>query len=177
MRLFIAADFNELNDYFAGLQKQLPQNAKLNSVKSFHLTLKFLGEVPQNDVGGITDSLIKIKFEKFSVSLDSIGIFPTEDNARVVWVGLKPQEKIIELQKQVDYSLEKFFRKETDFKAHITLARVKFPVDRKSFADEIKKIKIESRKIEIKDFRLMKSSLTPQGPVYGEIERFNSKHF
>jgi 2'-5' RNA ligase len=110
----------------------------------------------------------------FSAHLDSIGIFPTENYIRVVWVGLKPEEKILELQKQIDESLKELFRKEKDFKAHITLCRVKYPEDKKSFVEQIKKIKIESKRIKIKDFRLVKSTLNPKGPVYEDLEVFNS---
>lgn len=174
MRLFIAIDFNEIKDYFSELQKQLPQNAKLSPVKSFHLTLKFLGEVQPDKIDEMIGHLRKIKFEKFSVSLDSIGIFPTENYIRVVWVGLIPEEIIVNLQKQVDKSLERLFKKEKDFKAHITLARVKLPMDKKLFVEEIKKIKVENKTVEVKDFRLVKSTLASQGPVYEDLEVFKS---
>ena len=121
MRLFIAIDFNELKEYFIGLQRQLPSSAKISIVKSFHLTLKFLGDVQPNKADEIIDSLKSIKFRPFPVFPDSIGIFPTENYIRVVWVGLKPQVEIIELQKQVDESLIKLFKKEKDFEPHITL--------------------------------------------------------
>src|SRR3989344_3543458 len=145
MRLFVAIDFNELNNYFIELQKQLPQSAKLSLVKSFHLTLKFLGDVQPNKVSEITDILKEIKFESFNVNLDSIGIFPTENYIRVVWIGLNPEEKIIELQKQVDDSLKNLFKREKDFKTHITLARVGYQTDKKSFIDGIKKIKVDNK--------------------------------
>ena len=101
MRLFIAIDFNELNDSFIGLQAQLPKNAKLSFVKSFHLKLKFLGEVQPNRVDEVAGILKTIKFEAFNVFTDSIGIFPTENYIRVVWVGLKPESEILEVQKQI----------------------------------------------------------------------------
>ena len=169
MRLFIAIDFNELKDYFLELQQKLPKNAKLSLVKSFHLTLKFLGEVPPNKAEEAIAILKKIKFEKFDACLNSVGIFPTENYIRVVWVGLRPEEKILGLQKQIDDSLKGLFRKEKDFKAHITLARVKFPEDKKQFVEEIKKIEVESKKIELKDFRLVKSTLSPKGPIYEDF--------
>ena len=166
MRLFIAIDFEELKDYFAELQSQIPTNAKLSLAKTFHLTLKFLGEVQQDKVDGIISSLKKIKFEPFSVSLDSIGVFSSESSIRVVWIGLKPEEKVIELQKKIDNSLKILFNEEKNFKAHITLARVRFVEDAKPFIEELKKIKVESKKVEVKEFKLMKSTLTAEGPVY-----------
>ena len=53
------------------------------------------------------------------------------------------------------------------------MARVKLPMDKKSFVETIKSIKVENRKIEIKDFRLVKSALTSQGPVYEDLEVFS----
>lgn len=173
MRLFIAIDFNELKDYLSGLQKLLPSNARLSLTKDFHLTLKFLGEVQPNDVEKIILALKNVNFHKFEVFLDSIGIFPTENYIRVVWIGLNPEEKVIELQGNIEKSLEKMFRKEKDFKAHITLARVREPEDKKSFVEHVKKIKVESKKIEVKYFRLVKSTLTSQGPVYEDLAVFN----
>ena len=173
MRLFIAIDFNELSGYFSALQKLLPKNARLSLTKDFHLTLKFLGEVQPDNVESISNNLRGINFHQFSVFLDSIGIFPTENYIRVVWVGLKPEEKVLELQKNIDEFLEKIFKKEKDFKSHITLARVKYPEDKKQFLEQLKKIKIENKKIEIKDFRLVKSTLNPKGPVYEDFEAFN----
>ena len=174
MRLFIAIDFNELKDYFVELQSQLPKNAKLSLTKTFHLTLKFLGEMQPNNVETIIDNLKNIKFNPFNVFLDSIGIFPTENYIRVVWVGLKPEDGILELQKHIDESLIKLFKKEKEFKAHITLARVKYPENKKQSLEELKKIKVENKKIEIKDFRLIKSTLNPKVNVYEDLDVFKN---
>lgn len=172
MRLFIAIDFNNLKDYFQELQNQLPKNAKVSLTRTFHLTLKFLGEVQPNIVEDIAKSLRYVNFEPFTVFLGSIGIFPSENYIRVVWVGLKPEEKILELQKNIDEYLKEYFKKEKDFKAHITLARVKYPEDKKSFVEQLKKIEVESKKFEIKDFRLIKSTLTPKMPIYEDLGVF-----
>ena len=175
MRLFIAIDFNELKDYFFELQMHLPKNARLSLTKAFHITLKFLGEVQPDNVEDIIGKLKGIRFAQFSVSLNSIGIFPSENYIRVVWVGVKPEEQIIELQKNIEDSLSKLFKKEKDFQPHITLARVKYPEDKKSFVEQLKKIKVENKKIEIKDFRLIKSTLTPKGAIYEDLAVFNSQ--
>ena len=173
MRLFIAIDFDSLKNYFIELQELLPRNAKLSLTKSFHITLKFLGEVHPNDIENIISELKKIKFRHFSVSLDSIGIFPTENYIRVIWIGIKPEDEILMLQRQIDDLLGKMFKKEKDFQAHITIARVKFPEDKKAFVGQIRKINVENRKIEIRDFRLVQSTLTAKGPVYEDLAVFN----
>lgn len=174
MRLFIAADFSGLKDYFLELQKLLPKSARLSLTKSFHITFKFLGEAQPDKAEDIINKLKTIKFGRFAVFLDSIGVFPTENYIRVVWIGVKPEDKVLELQKNIDESLKPLFKKEKDFKAHITLARVKYPEDKKQFLEELKKIKIENKKIEVKDFRLIKSTLSPKGAVYEDLAVFNS---
>ncbi len=172
MRLFIAIDFNALKDYFVMLQKHLPKNARLSLTKNFHLTLKFLGEVQPDGTEPIISILKGIKFERFPVTVDSIGIFPTENYIRVVWAGIRPEDVVSELQKKIDESLKAMFKKEKDFKAHITLARVKYPEDKRDFVGMVRKIVVENKKIEISDFRLVKSSLTPKGPVYEDLAIF-----
>ena len=42
------------------------------------------------------------------------------------------RKNVIELQKHVDGSLKDLFMKQKDFKAHITLARIKFPERQKN---------------------------------------------
>ena len=75
----VKVDFNELKEYFTELQKELPKDANLSFVKSFHLTLKFLGEVKPNKIDEIIDIFRKIESRNFPVNLDSIGIFPNPD--------------------------------------------------------------------------------------------------
>jgi len=174
MRLFVALDFDELKDYFIGLQKQLPKDAKLTLTKTYHLTLKFLGEIPENSIEKIKEQLKKVEFENFEINLDNIGVFPNENYIRVVWGGISPKEQVIELQKNIEDSLKEFnFKKDFQFHPHITLARVKFVKDKTNFVDSLKKIKIDkNKKIMVKNFKLIKSALTPEGPVYEDLEIF-----
>jgi 2'-5' RNA ligase len=104
MRLFIAINFNELKDYFADLQKQIPrQDAKLTFPKDFHLTLKFLGEVDEKNINEIKRLLFEIKFSQFQTDVTDIGFF-SEDFLRTVWIKADSKE-IYDLQKQIDEKL------------------------------------------------------------------------
>ena len=89
-------------------------------------------------------ALKEIKFSPFSLTLDKIGVFPSENYIRVVWVGVKPTEDVIELQRKIEDSLEEFkFKEDLKFHPHITLARVKSVDDREGFAKNLKDIKVE----------------------------------
>ncbi len=178
MRLFIAIEIPEdVKEYMGKVQEKIGSDlAKIRFVSKehIHLTLKFLGEVQPSEVESIKDKLKKIKFKAFSTCLSSIGVFPSESYIRVVWVGLKPENEVLELQKNIDEKLKKLFKKEKNFSAHITLARVKFVDDKKKFVDRLNKIKTEKKKIDVKDFKLIKSTLSPKGAVYETIMTFET---
>lgn len=177
MRLFIAIEIpEEIKEYISIIQKQINDNSlemRLATRQQMHLTLKFLGEVQPNKAKETIESLKQIKFKKFDFKLDSVGIFPDKSNTRVVWLGLKPEDGIINLQKDIDKKLEKLFDKERGFKPHITLCRVKHIEDKEAFLEMIKEIKIEHKKINVVNFKLIKSSLTRNGPVYEDLGIFS----
>src|SRR4030042_2347179 len=115
MRIFIAVDIPE--DVIEELKKaqKFLKEANLKPVKDFHLTLKFLGEVPEPKVEKVKDLLKQINFKPFKAQLTSIGVFPNPNYVRVVWVGISP-ENFISLQRDVDNSLEKIgFKKDKRF--------------------------------------------------------------
>src|SRR3989344_6736991 len=176
MRLFIGIFLpKEILDYLYEVQNKLRKNlpAKINwdAKSKLHATLKFLGEVSENNLGLVKGRLNKIKFKSFKVKLDKLGVFPNENYVRVIWVDLKPAGKVIELQQKVDSELLDLFSKEQRFSAHITLARVKFIKDKEQFRKNLK-FDIAEKEFEINEFCLVKSELSKDGPKYEILERF-----
>ncbi len=175
MRLFIAIEVSkEAQEHLFSVQKNLEtDNAKLTLTKSFHLTLKFLGEITPEKTEEVKKRLATIKFEPFTAQLDGTGVFPAEDYVRVVWVGIEPADVIKNLQQKIDEILAGLFPKEKDFKAHITLARVKSVENKKQFAEHVKSLKIEPISFEVKEFKLIESQLRgAEGPLYRDAAVF-----
>jgi len=174
MRLFVAIDLDN-EDYFKQIQGQLPE-AKATYPKAFHLTLKFLGETDKQDE--IIKALENITFKPFRLKTTEIGVFPSESYIRVVWLGLEDNDDLKKLQEDIEKALEGFnFKKDFDFKAHITLARIKFirQEDKKDFVKSLKEIKFVEKEFEVKEFKLIKSELTRQGPIYEDVANFKTK--
>ena len=170
MRLFIAMDLDSEKDYFNGISEKLDRSCFKGSFpKSFHLTLKFLGEVDEEKVGEIKDRLSAVKFEPFSVEFSNIGFFPNEKYIRVIWVGLSDGQKMIELQRKIDSALLGLFSAEKKFHPHITLARVKFVKLKEKLLKNVSGMKVEKKSVDVKSFRLIKSTLTPEGPIYESL--------
>jgi len=178
MRAFIAVEMpEEIKKILLDAQKQInTKKAKIRPAKAFHLTLKFLGEIEEKKVEEIKSALNKIKFKKINTALTEIGVFPNESYIRVVWAGLEDSEgKIKNLQKEVDSKIEKLgLKKDARFHPHLTLARVKFVEDKQGFIKNLKEIKIEKKAFQITEFKLIKSILTPEGPVYQDISVFQA---
>jgi 2'-5' RNA ligase len=172
MRLFIAFDVSEeVREHILKLQKQLT-GARLTLTRSFHLTLKFLGEVTPAQVEDVKKKLANVKFVPFTAKLDGTGTFPSDKMIRVVWAEITPHDIIRELQKQIDEALQGMFPKEKQFTPHLTIARVKTVENKEQFAEQVKKIKVEPISFEVKEFKLIESKLSQKGSEYKTIAEY-----
>ncbi len=173
MRLFIAIGCGELKDYFLQMQNAIGKgHAKINYTHSYHLTLKFLGDVMDTNVENIKKLLGEIKFKPFSISFSKIGYF-TPKKIRVVWAGLDDNRKVITLQSQVDNALRNYYLKEERFHPHVTLGRVKVVNDMIGLKCLLDSVKVEKKELFVGSFKLIRSTLKPDGPVYEDIAVFS----
>mgnify|MGYP001600491056 FL=1 len=176
MRLFVAVDVtDEVKGFIYEIQKEFNgSGARINFVakKNLHITLKFLGNVDEKEIGKIKERLSAIKFRKFALSLSHIGVFPDDGNLRVIWIGFIPEENVIELQKSVDESLIGFGKQETRFASHLTIGRIKSVKDKKSFLNTISNINIKDINFCVDNFTLYRSILTKDGPKYKALESY-----
>lgn len=175
MRTFIAIETPEqINELFKEIQKKFEGLGKINFTKEpYHLTLKFLGEITEDQASKIKTLLKEINFKPFELELTGLGVFPNENYIKVIWCGTKGDE-VNGLQQQIDSKLEGMFAKDAIFHAHITLGRVKF-VKNKEKIKEVLKTKIRALKFEVKEYKLIKSELTPEGSQYEDIEVFETE--
>jgi 2'-5' RNA ligase len=170
MRCFLAIEIpEEVKKEIIRLGKEFNFLGKYVEKENLHLTLKFFGDVEDKKVGEIKEKLKKVKFKSFLSILGGMGFFPSEKMIRVLWVGIEPKEKLNKLYEEIEKSLG---NKTEKFEAHVTLARIKDIKDKKEFLDRIKKIKIKPIEFEVREFVLKKSTLTPKGPIYEDVERF-----
>jgi len=173
MRSFIAIEIPEnIKKEIVKIQKQLPEfRGKKTEVENLHLTLKFLGEVDEENIEQVKRKLKEIETKQFEAEIDSIGYF-SEEFIRIVWLHIKNCDK---LQKEIDSKLQSLCKEEKRFMSHLTIARVKSIKDRKKFLEEIGKIKILEMKFIVKNFYLKKSTLTEEKPIYENIEEYRLK--
>ena len=179
MRVFVSIEIsnNEVINSIKKFQKIIEIDAKPTESKNLHFTLQFLGEVSEQIIDKIIQSLNTIEFSKFDISLKGIGAFPKLKSPKIIWVGTdkKSGKMMTELSKKVEKALEPLgFSSEKPFKPHITVFRIKKKIG--DITKEMENHKNVSFGIqEITSIKLKKSELTLNGPVYSDLMEVKAK--
>ena len=111
-------------------QAQLNRDTGFRPVRSesIHLTLKFLGDVEQENLAGIASGLGELcnMVESFTFQVSGLGAFSTWDRPRTIWAGLLYPPALADLFRLVDEftTLAGFPGESRKFSPHLTLARV-----------------------------------------------------
>ncbi len=183
MRTFIAIELpQEIKDKLGRLQDKLKKcraDVKWVEPKNIHLTLKFLGEIKEerlNKINRIIEDIARNKF-KFKVTLAGLGVFPSINHPKIIWVGIKDinneigliAEELEEKLKSLDIPKE-----ERQFLAHITLGRIKSPLNINKLIGALDTLRDEFFKENfgfIADkITILKSTLNPGGPLYEHLK-------
>ena len=171
IRTFIAVDLpEEFREKVRFIQSKLaPFKVKLVDPELVHVTMKFLGDIPEDKVGDISDALDSIACKPFEANIAHVGVFPKPSYAKVVWIGAEGNFE--ELHRDVESSLSDFkFKKDRrGFTAHATVARVKFvpKEEKQAFLDVLEELEdVGVGKMYVDTVKFKKSTLTPEGPIY-----------
>ncbi len=179
MRAFIAIDVSdEVRENLLRAQERFGKSAKIKFVEreNFHVTLKFLGEIDEATAEEVKKALAEIarKHRKHKVRVKGIGVFPSPSYVRVIWAGIENDEGIRAIANDVEREMRRLgFKKDKDFVAHITIGRVKFVRDKIELARALRDLANEDfGEFEVEAIELKKSTLTPKGPIYETVARF-----
>lgn len=152
---------------------------RINWVKdeNMHLTLKFIGKTSAKQISKIIDAVEKgVKdLSSFQMFLERVGLFGSNYHARVVWLGIRENKQLRLLQENILQELEKIgiLIDRQNFVPHFTLGRIK----KIQHKDHFKRVMERAEKgfiqeVKVDSFVLFESVLTPDGPIYKTIKRF-----
>ena len=110
--------------------RELAPDVKWVAPESFHVTLKFLGDVRRDRLCVVQSAMDEIarKLTAFDLSITGLGVFPTPRRPRVIWVGVEEgRERLVALAKDVETRLVKagYEKEDKPFRSHITIGRVR----------------------------------------------------
>ena len=190
MRLFVALDIpdsirSKLRIFMEGVRGFAP-DVRFVAPESLHLTLKFIGEQPEEKLGMIIDALAAVQAEGMDVTFRSAGFFPTASSARVFWIGIEADGRLATLAAAVDKALEPLGveREQRAFSPHLTLARSGSGRPQRAKGDRPNRLfaVLQDRLAQMpppdfgtmtaREFFLYLSKLSPKGAQYTQLERF-----
>ena len=179
-RIFIALKINvseELAAVYASLKHKL-SNEKIKWVplENIHITLRFIGEIPEESVQKICSHLCPAHdFTHVRIEFSGIGIFGSSYNPRVIWLGIKTNTDITAVAMQLQQQLEQigFLPDRQNFVPHLTLARINHLNDKNYFNEILssyKHIKVPPQTPD--GYYVVESKLLPGGPQYSYLKKF-----
>ncbi|MDX1412312.1 MAG: RNA 2',3'-cyclic phosphodiesterase [Nitrospirales bacterium] len=174
MRLFVALDPpEEIKQSLLPLLETLPAGRPSN-FSQLHLTLFFLGNVADEDLNSIKETLAEIKEKSFTLQLKGVGCFPNIKRPRVLWVGIPLTEGLSQLKVKIDQALQTlgFQKEDRAFHPHLTLSRIKKPHPKGVEEYLNKNFSFQSGEFPVKEFYLFQSQLTPKGSIYTKLAQF-----
>jgi 2'-5' RNA ligase len=136
LRLFIAIPIPEpVRDEIIRIQLELQPlvphaAARWTRPDQFHLTLRFLGDVPVAGLEKLKESVNAVcrSAQPLQLRAEDVGFFPNPQSPRVIWVGIFDKEGLlVDLQKRIETAVRPFTVEpgEKNFSGHATLGRLK----------------------------------------------------
>jgi 2'-5' RNA ligase len=192
MRLFIALDLDDsirekITRFMDGVPAFAP-DARWVRPESLHVTLKFIGQWPDERLAELRDSLQSIRADGFEVGFGDYGFFPTAKAPRVFWIGIHSGPQLASLAATIDTKLSSLgiAPEEHAFSPHLTLARrsggsgsprkSKDDHPRQSFSRLQEKLaamsKLDFGAMTARQFFLYQSELSPIGSRYTKLSAF-----
>lgn len=182
LRLFVAVELGpEVRAALGDLQRDLRgrglERLRWTREEGIHLTLKFLGETPEERVPDIVEALERSVpgHRRHRLALARLGTFGGKSRPRVLWVDLDGEREALgALQASVESALAEigFPAEDRRFSPHLTLARVRPETARDvagPIARAIETVEVLRAIVPVEEVSLMQSRLGPGGAVYTRL--------
>jgi RNA 2',3'-cyclic 3'-phosphodiesterase len=180
VRLFVALDIpsevlRAIGETIARLH-DLATGARWVRPEGVHVTLKFIGETPEERIARIEAALREVRAHApVEAKFRCAGFFPNERHPRVFWAGVDASPNLAELAGDIDKRLSQLgIEPETRaFKPHLTLARFKSEDGLPRLRQEIKKLEpFDFGRMRTSEFHLFQSQLGRGGAKYTKLVSF-----
>jgi len=183
-RLFIAASISDqTRSLIRAIQSDLhfyKKFIRFVAPQNVHLTLKFLGDVPEKQIARIitrVESSVS-SFQKFNYICEGTGIFPNIKRPKVLWLGITEGSGYL---KKLSALLNDVLRdmpvkqEDREYRSHVTLGRVKKYNENSLQLNDFLNYKYGKIDNYVSEIVLFESVLHPKGPIYSPLKRFKLK--
>lgn len=180
MRTFIAVDLpagikEDVAKILHPIRDTFPALRWIDDMQ-FHLTLRFLGEVPVAELHHLLRKVESVarSISSFDLTLEGIGVFPDWRAPRTVWVGISEGlEPLRKASLLLDDRLQElgFRREQRTFTPHLTVARIRSSQGDSTDFEQLRKL-LEKEKdryfgvVSVEEFVVYAGELSRNGPRY-----------
>ena len=181
MRVFCAIDLPDnvrerSMQHVAQLRDAVPQMHASWSRDQIHLTLKFLGEIPQWRVAVLSQTASRAVegLSPFDIAVAQTGAFPQHGPPRVLWIGVTDASgKLAELHARLEEECAQagFAKEQRPFHPHLTLARLRKPQGARTLASVHKELGFEPVEVTVSELLVMRSELSNEGSKHTVISK------
>jgi len=182
IRTFIAIDVDKtIRARLVALQEKLTRSApevKWVEPENLHVTLLFLGEVDDRELGKVCAAVIKVCQEHpaFPMSIEGVASFGNPRRPRTLWVGVgQGGEEITALHDALEpplLDLGCYRREERKYTPHLTLGRVKSDQPNDQLPAALTKhADWHGGEVRVGEVLVMSSELASGGPTYAIMSR------
>ena len=182
-RCFVAVDIDDASIKAALLRVQSAIEATGADVKcveeeNIHITLKFLGEIPEATTTQVSELVRGIAFKPFSLNFQGVGVFPALSRPSVVWAGVTGDvSEMLAVFTELERGLSTlgFEPERRPFQPHVTLCRVRSGRNRAQLAESVTAmVDEEFGELRVGHICLKRSVLTRGGPIYSTVAESTS---
>ena len=179
MRLFTAIDIPDtLRDKAMGFIQMLRPSAEArwSPGSNLHITTKFLGEVPPEELPPVIGALHALKTgQPIPITLGGVGWLPNPHSPKILCLGVRAPDTLLALHARLDAAMAALgVPPETKpFRPHLTLARIPRGCSVVELRHVIATLAVnELGSFEASEFSLYQSQVQPSGSVYVKRESF-----
>lgn len=177
MRLFVALDIPEaVRVALAKLRDRVKEtcpSARWVRLEGVHITLKFIGEVPTEQVEGIRQALGNLpSFSPIEVRFAGLGFFPSARRPRVFWAGVEAGPQLAAMVASIEMKLDALGidPEKRPFQPHLTLARFETPERTQTLSAAVQALgTLEFGTEMFREFHLYQSVLKRSGAEYTRL--------
>jgi 2'-5' RNA ligase len=193
LRALIGAHINTLRD-------ELPDvRASWGREDNLHLTLKFLGNVPADEISKVSDAVAHAAstISPFELTVSGCGAFPPHGRPNVLWIGAgsagilpasgsadvssasfqrpipSSQPPLVSLHSAIEDECERagFPRDARPFHPHLTVARLRNPKGTRPLADLHKRLGFPPQSFTVSEVIVFRSELLKEASKHTAISR------
>lgn len=148
-----------------------PRAVKWIKAANIHLTLRFIGPTPGEEVPKIQEAVAEAVagHRDFLLEVSGTGVFPKKERPRVLWLGVGGDvDKAKSLVTDINRSLKDlgYPSEKREYVPHVTIGRIRYPQKITPDVSRFLNSEYEPIPVDVQKVKFFHSDLVPGGPIY-----------